>query len=50
MKEITYIQLIRFCAALSIKELILYIKKVRHLKNRQYLVAKEVLRIRLSQK
>ena len=46
----TYIQLIKFCSSLSIKELMDYKDRVKHLKNKPYLVALEVLKIKMKEK
>lgn len=43
----TYIELIEFCSKLSVRQLVAYKKYVKHMKNKQYLIAKEVLKIRL---
>jgi len=48
MKNGTYIQLIKFCSSLSIKELMDYKNRVKPLKNKPYLVALEVLKIRIK--
>tara|TARA_Y100001968_G_C19200710_1_gene639811 strand:- start:519 stop:668 length:150 start_codon:yes stop_codon:yes gene_type:complete len=45
----TYIQLIQFCSSLPIRQLIAYKNKVKPLKNKPYLVAIEVLKIRMKQ-
>ena len=44
----TYIQLIQFCSSLTIKQLIDYKDQVKSLKNKPYLVATEVLKIRMN--
>ena len=44
----TYIQLIQFCSSLPIRQLIAYKNQVKHLKNKPYLVATEVLKIRMK--
>ena len=44
----TYIQLIQFCSSLPIRQLIAYKNQVKPLKNKPYLVATEVLKIRMK--
>jgi len=44
----TYKQLIEFCSNLPIRQLIAYKNVVKEMKNREYLVALEVLKIRLK--
>ncbi len=44
----TYVQLIQFCSSLPMRQLIAYKNKVRPLKNKPYLVALEVLKIRMK--
>lgn len=44
----TYIQLIKFCFFLFIKQLMAYKDRVKHLKNKPYLVALEVLKIKMK--
>ncbi len=46
----TYQELIDFCQALTIKDLARYKEFVRSIKNKPYLVANEVLKIRISQR
>ena len=46
----TYIELITFCKQLPIKQLIAYKNTVKESKNKEYLIACEVLKIRLSKK
>ena len=46
----TYIELITFCKYLSIRQLIDYKNAVKEMKNREFLIACEVLEIRLSKK
>tara|TARA_B110000116_G_scaffold223731_1_gene203037 strand:- start:339 stop:587 length:249 start_codon:yes stop_codon:yes gene_type:complete len=46
----TYIELITFCKHLSIRQLIDYKNAVKEMKNREFLIACEVLEIRLSKK
>ena len=44
----TYIQLIKFCSSLSIKQLMAYKDRVKHLKKKPHLVALEVLKIKMK--
>ena len=44
----TYIELITFCKHLSIRQLMDYKDAVKEMKNREFLIACEVLEIRLS--
>jgi len=44
----TYIELITFCKHLSIRQLIDYKDAVKEMKNKEFLIACEVLEIRLS--
>ena len=46
--EGTYKELIDFCSKLTIKQLMKYKNYVRPLKNKAYLIAVEVLKIRLT--
>jgi len=46
----TYNELISFCSKLPMNQLIAYVNFVKPTKNRPYLVAKEVLKIRLCRK
>jgi len=46
----TYIELITFCKYLPIRQLIAYKDAVKELKNKEFLVAREVLKIRLKTK
>lgn len=48
MIEGTYKELIEFCSKLTLRQLIAYKNHVRPLKNKPYLIAVEVLKIRLS--
>ena len=48
MKNGTYIQLIKFCSSLSIKQLIAYKDLIKDLNEKAYLVSLEVLNIRMS--
>ena len=48
MTEGTYKELIDFCKKLPIKKLMAYKNYVRPLKNKPYLIAVEVLKIRLT--
>ena len=44
----TYIQLIKFCSSLSIKELMDYKDWIKDLNDKAYLVSLEVLKIRMK--
>lgn len=44
----TYIELITFCKYLSIPQLIAYKDAVKEMKNKEFLIALEVLKIRLK--
>ena len=44
----TYIELITFCKHLPIRQLIAYKDAVKEMKNKEFLVAREVLKIRLK--
>jgi len=44
----TYIELITFCKYLSIPQLIAYKNAVKEMKNKEFLIALEVLKIRLK--
>ena len=44
----TYIQLIKFYSSLSIKQLMDYKDRVKHLKNKPYLASLEVLKIKMK--
>jgi len=44
----TYIELITFCKYLPIRQLIAYKETVKEMKNKEFLIACEVLKIRLS--
>ena len=46
----SYIDLIQFCAVLTIPQLIAYRNSYKKKKNREYLIACEVLKIRLKKK
>ena len=46
----TYIELIIFCKHLSIRQLIYYKDAVKGMKNKEFLIACEVLEIRLNKK
>ena len=46
----TYIELITFCKHLPIRQLIAYKDAVKEMKNKEFLVAREVLKIRLNVK
>jgi|TARA_B100000768_G_C11196116_1_gene339561 hypothetical protein len=46
----TYLELITFCKHLPIRQLIGYKDAVKEMKNKEFLVACEVLKIRLSKK
>jgi hypothetical protein len=46
----TYTELITFCKYLPIRQLINYKEVVKEMKNKEFLVACEVLKIRLSKK
>ena len=46
----TYIELITFCKYLPIRQLIAYKDAVKEMKNKEYLIAHEVLKIRISKK
>ena len=46
----TYIELIAFCKHLPIRQLIDYKDAVKEMKNREFLIACEVLKIRLNKK
>jgi len=46
----TYIELITFCKYLPIRQLIAYKDAVKEMKNKEYLIAREVLKIRISKK
>ena len=46
----TYIELIIFCKHLSIRQLIDYKDAVKGMKNKEFLIACEVLEIRLNKK
>ena len=46
----TYIELITFCKYLPIRQLIAYKDAVKEMKNKEFLVAREVLKIRLKTK
>ena len=46
----TYIELITFCQYLPIRQLIAYKDAVKKMKNKEFLVAREVLKIRLKTK
>ena len=46
----TYLEIIKFCSLLSIRQLIAYRDAYKQFKNKEYLVACEVLRIRLNEK
>ena len=46
----TYIELITFCKYLPIRQLIAYKDAVKEMKNKEFLVACEVLKIRLKTK
>ena len=46
----TYLELITFCKHLPIRQLIVYKDAVKEMKNKEFLVACEVLKIRLSKK
>ena len=46
----TYIQLIKFCSSLPIRQLMAYKDLVKPLKNKPYLVATEVLKIRMKKR
>ena len=45
----TYIDIINFCTLLSIPQLIKFREKYRYDKNKEFLVASEVLKIRTKQ-
>ena len=44
----TYLELITFCKYLPIRQLIAYKETVKEMKNKEFLIACEVLKIRLS--
>jgi len=44
----TYIELITFCKYLPIRQLIAYKDAVKEMKNKEFLIAREVLKIRIS--
>ena len=44
----TYIELITFCKNLPIRQLISYKDAVKETKNKEFLIAREVLKIRLK--
>ena len=44
----TYLELITFCKYLPIRQLIAYKDAVKEMKNKEFLIAGEVLKIRLS--
>ena len=46
----TYIELITFCKYLPIRQLIAYKDAVKEMKNKEFLIAREVLKIRISKK
>ena len=46
----TYIELITFCKYLPIRQLIAYKNAVKVMKNKEFLIAREVLKIRMSKK
>jgi len=46
----TYTELITFCKYLPIRQLIAYKDAVKEMKNKEYLIAREVLKIRISKK
>ena len=48
MTEGTYKELIEFCSKLPLRQLMAYKNHVRPLKNKPYLIAVEVLKIRLT--
>ena len=48
MYYITYFELIKFCRKLPIRQLIAYKDYVKEMKNKEFLVANEVLKIRLK--
>jgi len=46
----TYNELITFCKYLPIRQLIAYKNAVKVMKNKEFLIAREVLKIRMSKK
>ena len=46
----TYTELITFCKYLPIRQLIAYKDAVKEMKNKEFLIACEVLKIRISKK
>ena len=46
----TYIELIAFCKYLPIRQLIAYKDTVKEMKNKEFLIAGEVLKIRINKK
>jgi len=46
----TYIELITFCKYLPIRQLISYKDAVKEMKNKEFIIAREVLKIRISKK
>ena len=46
----TYIELITFCKYLPIRQLMAYKDTVKEMKNKEFLIAREVLKIRISKK
>ena len=44
----TYLELITFCKYLPIRQLIAYKDAVKEMKNKEFLIAGEVLKIRMS--
>jgi len=50
LKKITYIQLIRFCAELPFQQLLAFKEQYKSDKNKEYLIACEVLKIRMRKR
>ena len=46
----TYTELITFCKYLPIRQLMAYKDAVKDMKNKEFLIAREVLKIRISKK
>ena len=46
----TYNELITFCKYLPIRQLMAYKDAVKEMKNKEFLIAREVLKIRISRK
>jgi hypothetical protein len=46
----TYTELITYCKYLPIRQLMAYKDAVKEMKNKEYLIAREVLKIRISKK